>query len=154
MKKNNGFRQSLFCAFALVMVNGHAAYAIPSFSAQTNQPCSACHVGAFGPQLKPYGRDFKLNGYTSSDRPNDNIVDNWYERVTTSVWTSFNRTDKNIDPSPGGKGYGPNDNFSFDQAAVYFGGRIAPHVGALAEYTYDGTTRDFTWDAMDLRGVW
>jgi hypothetical protein len=127
------------------------AFAIPSFAAQTGQPCSACHIGAFGPQLKPYGRDFKLDGYTSSDRPNDNIVDNWYERFTTSIWGSFNRTDKDMPPSPGGVGYGPNDNFSLDQAALYFGGRITPHVGAIAEYSYDGANKRFFWDAMDLR---
>ena len=127
------------------------AWAIPSFGAQTNQPCSACHVGAFGPQLKPYGRDFKLGGYTASDRPKDNIVDNWQERITTSIWTSFNRTNKDVQPSPGGVGYGPNNNFSFDQAAVYFGGRITPKIGAIQEVTYDGVSRQFTWDALDAR---
>ena len=134
-----------------VLAAPKGAQAIPSFAAQTNQPCSSCHVGAFGPQLKPYGRDFKLSGYTSSDRPNDNLADNWYERFTTAAWGSFNRTDKDMPPSPGGVGYGPNNNFSFDQAAVYFGGRITPHIGAISEYTYDGANRQFTWDAMDLR---
>ncbi|OYV66903.1 MAG: hypothetical protein B7X09_02715, partial [Acidiphilium sp. 21-66-27] len=38
-----------------------AAYAIPAFAAQTGEPCSACHIGF--PQLTPYGRDFKLEGY-------------------------------------------------------------------------------------------
>jgi hypothetical protein len=133
------------------LISSHPALAIPSFAAQTNQPCSACHVGAFGPQLKPYGRDFKLGGYTSSDRPNDNIVDNFDERWTTAVWTSFNRTDKDMPPSPGGIGYGPNNNFSFDQAAIYFGGRITPHIGGIQEVSYDGANRNFFWDAMDFR---
>ena len=44
--------------------------ALPSFAQQTGQPCAQCHVGAFGPQLKPYGRDFKLFGYVSSDGRN------------------------------------------------------------------------------------
>jgi len=42
------------------------ADAVPAFAEQTGQPCAACHVGAFGPQLKPYGRDFKLHGYTAT----------------------------------------------------------------------------------------
>ena len=125
--------------------------AIPSFAAQTGQPCSACHVGAYGPQLKPYGRDFKLGGYTSSDRPSDNIVDNWYERLTVAGWASFNKTTKDITPSPGGVGYGPNNNFSFDQGAVYFGGRITPSIGGIQEVSYDGANRNFFWDAMDFR---
>src|ERR1700719_3531566 len=43
------------------------ARALPSFAIQTGQPCAACHIGAFGPQLTPYGRDFKLHGYVASD---------------------------------------------------------------------------------------
>ena len=45
------------------------AEAVPSFAAQTGQPCAACHVGSFGPQLTGFGRDFKLYGSVSSDRP-------------------------------------------------------------------------------------
>src|SRR5450631_3507615 len=40
------------------------ARAIPNFASQTGQPCTACHVGAFGPQLTPFGRAFKMGGYT------------------------------------------------------------------------------------------
>ena len=43
------------------------ARAVPAFAVQTSQPCAACHVGAFGPQLKPFGRDFKLHGYVGND---------------------------------------------------------------------------------------
>ena len=38
------------------------ADAIPSFARQTGQPCASCHT-AF-PQLTPFGRRFKLGGYT------------------------------------------------------------------------------------------
>src|SRR5438067_15493 len=41
------------------------ASAVPSFSVQTDQPCSACHVNSFGPRLKQMGRDFKLYGYVA-----------------------------------------------------------------------------------------
>src|SRR5689334_7104136 len=40
------------------------AEAVPSYAVQTGQPCTACHVGGFGPQLTPFGRQFKLEGYT------------------------------------------------------------------------------------------
>ena len=43
------------------------AQAIPSYAGQTGQPCSACHVGAFGPALRQQGRDFKLYGYAMWD---------------------------------------------------------------------------------------
>src|SRR3984957_7751716 len=40
------------------------AAAVPAFAEQTGQPCDGCHVGGFGPQLTPFGREFKLGGYT------------------------------------------------------------------------------------------
>jgi hypothetical protein len=39
------------------------ALALPSFARQTGQPCGTCHT--YYPQLTPYGRLFKLNGYTT-----------------------------------------------------------------------------------------
>src|SRR5271165_1426000 len=41
------------------------AQALPSFARQTGQKCSACHVGSSWPQLTPWGRFFKLSGYTA-----------------------------------------------------------------------------------------
>ncbi len=138
----------------LFLLDPQAALAIPSFAAQTGQPCAACHIGAFGPQLTPYGRDFKLNGYVASDRPKDNLIDNWYERLTTAVKTSFTHNNENIYPNAGGVGFGPNDNAAFDQGMVFFGGRITNNIGALAEVSYDGVTRNFFWDAVDIRRAW
>jgi len=39
------------------------AQALPSFARQTGQPCGACHIDF--PSLTPFGRQFKLNGYTA-----------------------------------------------------------------------------------------
>ena len=47
------------------------AYGLPSFARQTGQRCSACHVGGSWPQLTPWGRFFKLSGYTAGR----NLVD-------------------------------------------------------------------------------
>jgi hypothetical protein len=55
---------SLAIAAAVLLAPRHPAQAVPSFAAQTGQPCTACHVGAFGPQLTPLGRAFKIGGYT------------------------------------------------------------------------------------------
>ncbi|MGA8197877.1 MAG: hypothetical protein WB902_31445, partial [Acetobacteraceae bacterium] len=42
------------------------ALAVPNFASQTGQPCTACHIGGYGPQLTPLGRAFKIGGYTQS----------------------------------------------------------------------------------------
>src|ERR1700730_14043464 len=41
------------------------AHGLPSFARQTGQKCAACHVGGSWPQLTPWGRFFKLSGYTA-----------------------------------------------------------------------------------------
>ena len=56
-----------FATLSVVLASNGPAQALPSFAIQTGQPCAACHIGAFGPQLNPYGRDFKLHGYVASD---------------------------------------------------------------------------------------
>src|ERR1700692_1313532 len=62
---------SLFAAIAMVVVVAGflsvgfapSAQALPSFARQTGQPCGTCHTDF--PALTPYGRRFKLLGYTA-----------------------------------------------------------------------------------------
>jgi hypothetical protein len=42
------------------------ASALPSFARQMGQACIACHISY--PELTPYGRLFKLSGYTVGER--------------------------------------------------------------------------------------
>ena len=44
------------------------AQALPLFARQTGQNCVACHAGGQFPELTPYGRMFKMTGYTIGDR--------------------------------------------------------------------------------------
>ena len=48
---------AMLLSMLLLGVAARPACAVPSFAQQTGQPCAACHVGAFGPQLKAYGRE-------------------------------------------------------------------------------------------------
>ena len=63
-----GPRQCLFAAAVFVITNTLTnglvpeAKALPSFARQTGQPCGTCHTDF--PFLTPYGRRFKLLGYT------------------------------------------------------------------------------------------
>ena len=47
----------------LTIVFSSPAQALPSFARQTGQPCGTCHTDF--PALTPYGRRFKLLGYTT-----------------------------------------------------------------------------------------
>ncbi len=122
------------------------AHAIPSFAQQTGQPCSACHVGAFGPQLKPYGRDFKLWGYQASDGKS-NLVP-----VAVTNYVSYTHTHAPQYPAAA-RHFADNGNFAIDQTSLYFGGKIAGGFGAFGQVTYDGVGGTFHIDNADVRKV-
>jgi len=126
------------------MAAGSPAMAIPAFAQQTGQPCSQCHVGAFGPQLKPYGRDFKLFGYVNGDGKNH------LPQIDVIALASFTHTQKD-QPAPPAPHLASNDNAVLDEISAYYGGKIAGGAGAFAEFTYDGVHRGFTIDKLDVR---
>ncbi|HLZ66934.1 MAG TPA: hypothetical protein VKQ29_11930, partial [Aliidongia sp.] len=77
-KNNNTALSAIGLGFGLVAIAAgvivlapRRAQALPSYARQTGQQCAACHNGF--PELTPYGRLFKLNGYTfgggTSDLP-------------------------------------------------------------------------------------
>jgi hypothetical protein len=120
------------------------ALAVPSFATQTGQPCAACHIGAFGPQLTPYGRDFKLHGYVASDGKDHGLP------IAFTTQTSFTHT---LRPQPGGAapGFRDNDNFAVDQLSLYYAGQIAPKLGGFIELNYDGVAQHLSLNNVDIR---
>ena len=121
------------------------ARAVPAFAVQTGRPCEACHVGGFGPQLTPFGREFKLRGYTL--RSNTFNIP-----VSAMAVTSYVRTAKD-NPGPVARHYASNDNVTLDQASLFLAGGVGTHLGGFVQATYDGVHRNFHWDNLDLRAV-
>ncbi|MDA8230049.1 MAG: hypothetical protein M0006_01785 [Magnetospirillum sp.] len=120
------------------------ALAVPSFAVQTGQPCAACHVGAFGPRLTSYGRDFKLFGYTAA-KPK-------VEAPHLAMFVQSSLTHTQVDQAtPPAEGFGRNNNFAVDQISLLYAGRITDNVGAFLQGTFDGTTQTAAWDNMDVR---
>jgi hypothetical protein len=131
-----------FSLFAFVQ----EANAVPAFAVQTGQACSACHVGGFGPQLTPLGREFKLEGYTMRSGSD------FTAPVSAMAVASYIHTAKD-QPSPPAPHYATNDNLTLDQASLFLAGGYGDHFGGLAQFTYDGVGRALTWDNLDLRAV-
>ncbi len=134
-------------AVALLILAGWAtapASAVPAFGEQTGQPCSACHIGGFGPHLTPFGRTFKLEGYTmrAGDAFNAPIS---AMAVASYVTSSKDQTEPPADH------YGVNNNASLDQISLFLAGGIGDHFGGFFQATYDGVGRAFSWDNLDLR---
>jgi len=128
---------------AAALTSTRPARAVPAFAQQTGQPCKSCHVGGFGPELTPFGREFKIGGYTL--RSHASIP------VAAMAITSFTHTRKDQNPAP--EHLSRNDNLVLDQASLFVAGGIGQHLGGFAQITYDGVGRHWSWDNLDLRVV-
>jgi hypothetical protein len=117
------------------------AEALPSYARQTGQECAACHNGF--PELTPYGRLFKLNGYTFSGGTTD------MPAIAGMAIPTFTHT---ATGQLGGAApnFGANDNFAFT-GSLFYGGKILDHLGAFVQGTYDEVPRSFHWDNTDIR---
>ena len=122
-----------------------SAHAVPSFARQTGADCAACHVGAYGPQLTPYGIKFKLGGYTETDGKSGKVP------LSGMIVGSFTHTQKRQDPAPDHSQ--PNNNHSLDEASLFLAGRLAEKVGAFIQATYDGIGRSTALDQVDVRAA-
>jgi hypothetical protein len=136
---------ALALAALLLALFAGRAEAVPAFAVQTGQPCEACHVGGFGPQLTPFGRSFKLGGYTQRATP-------FNAPLAAMAVISYVRTAEKQAAAPAPH-FRTNDNLALDEASVFFAGGFGQHFGAFAQATYDGVGRTFGWDQLDLRAV-
>lgn len=125
----------------------HEALAVPSFASQTGQPCASCHVGAFGPQLTPFGRAFKIGGYTLGGG------DGLQASIPLSAFAlgSFNNTSKNLPAGTQPQHYDVNNNPALDQISIFLAGRVNDHVGGFMQFTYSDINNAFHLDQVDLR---
>jgi hypothetical protein len=80
---------SLLTISSATLFTSFEANALPSFSRQTGASCSQCHTQSFGPNLTPFGRDFKLGGYTMGGGKASNIP-----AVSALISGSFTNTNK------------------------------------------------------------
>jgi hypothetical protein len=132
----------LLLAVATGTALSHSAEALPSFARQTGQECAACHNGF--PELTPYGRLFKLNGYTFGGGQSD--------LPPLAVMAIGSLTHTQAGQSGGAApGYAPNNNVGLDFVSLFYGGKIAPNIGAFAQTTYNNVNKRLSWDNTDIR---
>src|SRR5215468_4653393 len=118
-------------AIVLLVARYRPADAIPAFAAQTGQPCTACHIGAYGPQLTPLGRAFKIGGYTQQG--GEGLLSNI--PLSAMLITSFTHTNQSVPDDAKVTHYATNNNFSLDQIGGFIAGGWQ-HTGALIQITY------------------
>ena len=125
------------------------AEAIPSFARQTGQPCATCHTGF--PQLTPFGRRFKLGGYTAGGGMSLKEA----PPLAAMILPTFTRTNVRQDTPPTNPNGYPiahtNDNLVMQQASLFYGGQIYGNLGAFIQGTYDKASQHTYLDNTDIR---
>lgn len=130
-------------AAAFLALSATDAAAVPAYAMQTGQACVACHIGAYGPQLTPFGRQFKLEGYTMR------ASDNFTSPLSATAAFSYVHTQKDL-PEPPADHYGLNDNGGLDEASLFLAGGYG-HFGGFVQGTFEGVDRNVVLDMVDLR---
>ena len=104
--------------------------AIPAFNRQTGQNCVACHAGGQFPDLTPYGRLFKLTGYTIGERAMP---------LAAMAVVSYNKTSSTTSPDPAfdrAATFPKDGNVIFSTGSVFLGGKITDNLGGFVQVTY------------------
>jgi hypothetical protein len=161
MKALRGKAIAILASFAsLLFLSGFSpeSFAVPSFARQTGVACEGCHT--VFPELTPFGRSFKLNGYLMDNLPQvkgittDNkeaLLLNWLPPLSIMFQTSYTSTSKAL-PDVTGVGNSQNGQVLFpQQASLFYAGRIAPNIGAFIQMTYGSDSGTFGWDNTDIR---
>lgn len=125
------------------------ANAVPSFSRQTGLVCNACHSNP--PELTAFGRKFKLEGYTLTDKKPDATIEaedlKIGRNLPVSVMLLLSASATNR-PVPGAQ----NGNVEFPQAfSLFLAGEISPHLGGMVQATYSHQSDHFSLDNTDIR---
>lgn len=107
-------------------------------------PCTACHIGGFGPELTQFGRQFKLMGYTMKVGNEAKIP------LSAMLVESFTHTSK-AQTAPPANGFGTNNNLELQQASIFLAGRLSDHMGVFAQATYSENGGLLGWDNADIR---
>ncbi len=151
LSKLLGRINNFYLVLSLIISVSSVSLAIPSFARQTNLPCSSCHY--VYPELTPFGRLFKLNGYTmtgiatiqSKNQEETNLKLLNVLPLSAMIQTSYSKVSKDV---PGQQ----NDVVEFpQQMSVFVAGEISPNFGSFIQITYDDQSGSFALDNTDLR---
>ena len=118
----------VLAAVLLTTLLPDSAQAIPAFNRQTGQNCVACHAGGQFPELTPYGRLFKLTGYTIGER---GLPISAMAVVSASKVANTSKSD---DPAAD---FQKDGKPILATASLLLGGKLTDNIGAFAQITYD-----------------
>ena len=112
----------------LLVLSPQQAQALPVFARQTGQNCVACHAGGQFPELTPYGRLFKMTGYTIGER----TLPLSFMAVVSS--SRVRDTSKSDNPPAD---FEKNGAVMFSSASLFIAGKVTENIGLFSQITYD-----------------
>ena len=146
-------------AIALLCSMAAPSRAVPSFARQTGMACAACHT--VFPELTPFGREFKLNGYVLDNMKqvtgidtsaNQTLALNSIPPLSLMLQVSYTRTKQPVPDSVVSGALAKNGDMLFpQQVSFFYAGKIADGLGAFLQLTYDGAEDHFGFDNTDVR---
>ncbi len=135
------------------------SWAVPSFARQTGMACAACHT--VYPELTPFGREFKLNGYVLDNmkqitgittNARSTLSLNSIPPISMMLQISYTHTGAPLPDSALTGAQAKNGDVLFpQQASFFYAGKIADNLGAFVQLTYDGVADSFGFDNTDIR---
>jgi hypothetical protein len=126
---------------------------LPSYARQTGLACSACHYQFL--TLTPFGRKFKMNGYTLTNLPplveKDSATNGGklslgpFSLLSAMVTAAMTHVNDDIPDTQ-------NDAVALPQELSGFvAGRVSSKVGLFSQFTYAGADGAFGIDNVDIR---
>jgi len=143
----------LFAVVALLLPA--TSQAVPSFARQTGFECVQCHLS--WPELTTVGRQFKLGGYTlmkevSGERPWLPMpMSEEQPRIPVAAMLQVSLTHTENTAGADASEFPRNDAAVLQQFSFFYAGRIVDHLGAFAQWTYDGVEHHSSIDNVDIR---
>ncbi len=147
----------------LLLVGLPQARAVPSFARQTGMACNTCHT--VFPELTPFGREFKLNGYVLDNikqikgitvERQETLALSSIPPLSAMLQVSYSKTKDAVpdtDPALAATGaFAKDGDLLFpQQASLFYAGKIADGLGAFVQLTFSGAANTFAIDNTDVR---
>jgi hypothetical protein len=149
----------MLASAALCALTLPSAHAVPSYARQTGMACSTCHT--VFPELTPFGREFKLNGYVLDNMKqikgitvarSETMSLNQIPPLSLMAQISYNHTSQAVPDTGNPAVHAQAGEADFpQQVSFFYAGKIADGLGSFVQLTYSGPGDHFGLDNTDVR---
>jgi hypothetical protein len=157
---SRGILGLLLAAMAALFCGPTPASATPGFARQSGLACEACHT--VFPELTPFGRLFKLNGYVFSNVKQLQDINTQNQSTLAlgefpPISVQLQASNTSLGHSVPDQGVGVNDlsqknSTQFPQAlSLFYTGKISDNLGAFLQLTWSPNNNSVGIDNSDLR---